>query len=366
MLDSSPKIVLPVVLLRGTPREMGRQYAAIDPTRILEIYDSRMAGLIAYAAEDGVTATEEQALALVRKCLPIVEGYAPDGIAELQGISDVTGLPLEKVWFISAYTDVRDYLRFVSTRLEGCTMFFAGADTTVARKTMIGQTWDLGTEDMRHVVAQHRKPDNAPECWTITVSGALPMIGMNEHGVACCTNDLNSGDGKPGVCYLDILSSVLRTDNLSDAVDAVINAPRLGGHNYMLADGIGLATEIETTAEKYAAFPLTRGVFVHTNHYVDPSLAPLEKFRPPSSQARRYQMHTLLQNGIGKIDADYVRSVFSDRGGEHPINRYDDDNMSTNACLIMSPVERKMWMCRAQADRGEWIEAEFDWEEEPS
>lgn len=372
-------IHLPIVLLRGTAREMGRAYAAIDPSRVHEIYATRLQRLIDYCAEDGIAVTEADAVAIARECLPIVEAYSKSNLEEYTGIAEVCRMPVEKVWMISAHTDLRDYLRFRNGsedgtdfgdsngrkgggELEGCSAFFAGADVTLERKAIIGQTWDLGTEDMQHVVLQHRKTDDAPECFTITVSGALPMIGINEHGIACLTNDLNPGDGRLGVCYIDILSSVLRCDNLSDAVDAVLNAPRMSGHNYLLSDGLGLSVDIETTAQDASAFALERGVYIHTNHYVDPSLARIERTHPPSSEPRRYRMHMLLQSGIGGIDVDFIQRVMSDRYGTYPINRYDDDGMSTNACLIMSPVDRVLHACRAQADRGEWITIDFDLE----
>ncbi len=369
MNEKNVSVTLPIVVLRGTAREIGRAYAAIDPSRVHEIYATRLQRLIDYCAEDGLAVSEDDAATIARECLPIIEAYSKSNFEEYSGIAEVCRMPVEKVWMISGHTDLRDYLRFrngsecgtkSSGELEGCSAFFAGADATRDRKTLIGQTWDLGTEDMRHVVLQHRKPDDAPECITITVSGALPMIGMNEYGIACLTNDLNPGDGRLGVCYIDILSSVLRCDNLSDAVDAVLNAPRMSGHNYLIADGLGLTVDIETTACDASAFALERGVYVHTNHYVDPKLARIERTHPPSSEPRRYRMHMLLQSGIGGIDVDFLQRIMSDRYGTYPINRYDDDGMSTNACLIMSPVDRVIHACRSQADRGEWITMDFD------
>jgi isopenicillin-N N-acyltransferase-like protein len=353
---------------------MGRALGAQFREHIHEIYATRLARLVEHCAEGGVEMDEAGALAAAAECLPAVRDYNPDAIEELVGIAAAAGMDLPQVWLLGAYTDLRDYCRFgkesAARPKDGatsppsdsgaeCSGFFAGADATADGNVLIGQTWDLGTEDMEHVIACHRKPADAPECWTITVTGALPMIGMNECGISCCTNNLEPGDVRPGVGYLDILSSILRCDNLSDATDAVISAPRISGHNYLLADGTGLAVDIETTGRRHAAFPLTRGVFVHTNHYVDPELAPLERVASPSSVPRRLRMHTLLQSRLGKIDAESVKAIYSDRTGEFHINRYDCDGMSTNACLIMSPVQRRMWMCRAQADRGEWLDVEI-------
>ena len=378
MNNANERVHLPIVVLRGSARQMGRAFAAIDPARVHEIYATRLKRLIDYCAEDGIAVTEDDAAAVARECLPIVEAYSISNFDEYQGIADTTGMPLEKVWMISAHTDLRDYLRFKNGQvefgkngggtakqggeLEGCTTFYTGADATISRKVLVGQTWDLGTEDMAHVILQHRKPDDGPECYTITVSGALPMIGMNEHGVCCDTNDLNPGDGRLGVCYIDVLASALKTDNLSDALNAVIYAPRMSGHNFLFADGVGLVAEIEATAHRHAAWPLERGVFVHTNHYVDPKLARIERTHPPSSEPRRYRMHMLLQSAIGKLDVETIQAAMSDRQGEFPINRYDNDGMSTNACLIMSPVDRLFTACRGQADRGAWLTMDFEME----
>jgi hypothetical protein len=371
MNNSKAPVSLPIVLLRGTAREMGRAYAAIDPSRVEEIYATRLQRLIDYCAEDGITVTEDDAAAIGRECMPLIEAYSKSNFEEYTGIAEVCRMPVEKVWMISGHTDLRDYLRFRNGcessakpggELEGCSTFFAGADATSDRKALVGQTWDLGTEDMHHVILQHRKPDDAPECFTITVSGALPMIGMNEHGIACLTNDLNPGDGRLGVCYIDMLSNILRCDNLSDAVDAVLKAPRISGHNYLIADGLGLSVDIEATACDASAFALERGVYVHTNHYVDPQPARIDRPPPRGSDPRRYRMHMLMQSGLGGIDVEFIQRVMSDRYGTYPINRYDDDGMSTNACLIMSPVDRELHACRAQADRGEWLTMDFELE----
>lgn len=396
------KLVLPVVVLSGTPFEMGRAVGSINPVCLLEIYDSRLQKLIEYAAEDGVEVTEEDALAAVGECLPYVESYNPEGFEELSALAAVCMMSIEQVWLINAYTDLRDYMRFCFGRdekrqrknpeLEGCSAFFAAADACAGGEPLLGQTWDLGTEDMERVLAQHRKPKDAPEVWTITVSGAQPMIGMNEHGISCLTNDLNPGDGRPGVCYLDILSKVLRQKTLDAAIECVTKAARLGGHHYLIADGDGNAVTIETSARAHSLQFIARGVFVHTNHYIEPDMQKFERTHPPSSVPRFERMTALLnsaakQNGgvsenggsdskdggggeskdgggdkkIG-IELGDVHRIYSDRAGEYCINRYDDDTgSSTNACLIMSPVRRKLWMCRGQADKGEWIEAEFGW-----
>ena len=394
------KLILPLVVLSGTPFEMGRAFGSINPVRVLDIYESRLAKLIEYAAEDGVAVTEADALGAVRKCLPVVEAYTREGFEELSALAAVCGMTLEQVWLINAYTDLRDYMRFAygggahekprkAPELEGCSAFFASADSTPDEMPLMGQTWDLGTEDMERVVAQHRKPKDAPEVWAITVIGAQPMIGMNEHGISCLTNDLNSGDGRPGVCYLDILSKVLRQSNLDSAINCVTHAPRLGGHHYIIADGEGNAAAIETSALAHTLRFVDRGVYVHTNHYLEPDIKKFERTRPPSSTPRWERMTKLLRglasadggadepagaNGSGDgadvsrrpgITPEAVQKVYADREGEYCINRYDDDTgSSTNACLIMSPVKRKLWMCRGQADRGEWIEAEFGWPEE--
>ncbi len=438
-ISGNKKLVLPVIVLSGTPFEMGRAFGSINPVRVLEIYESRLAKLIEYAAEDGVEVSEDDALAAAAECLPYVESYSPEGYEELSALAAVCMMTIEQVWLINAYTDLRDHMRFSfgagdkrsgkKPELEGCSAFFAAANVCADGVPLLGQTWDLGTEDMERVVAQHRKPKNAPEVWTITVAGAQPMIGMNECGISCLTNDLNPGDGRPGVCYLDILSKVLRQKTLDAAIECVTKAPRLGGHHYLIADGGGNAVTIETSARAHSFQFIDRGVFVHTNHYIEPDMQKFERTHPPSSVPRFERMTALLNAAAKRIGGEFdrgdddsisggsdktggaakyngdgekiaspgengapgeieapgesgapsetgqsgkpgmslkdVHRIYSDREGDYCINRYDDDTgSSTNACLIMSPVHRKLWMCRGQADRGEWIEAEFGWPEE--
>ena len=63
---------------------------------------------------------------------------------------------------------------------------------TMDGEILAGQTWDLNPQDIDYVVGIHRKPEEAPETWSITVSGCPSLVGMNADGIAVGTTNINA------------------------------------------------------------------------------------------------------------------------------------------------------------------------------
>src|SRR5690606_23789451 len=98
--------------------------------------------------------------------------------------------------------------------------------------------------DLEFVVAVHRKPAGGLESWSITCTGCLSLMGMNETGLTVGTTNIKARDTQPGVGYLSLLHRALASSNVSEAKAVIESAPRAAAHTYWLADAEG-AVELE-------------------------------------------------------------------------------------------------------------------------
>src|SRR6185503_7734626 len=100
----------------GAPAEMGRQHAAAYPTEIQELTEDRL-HLSSNKNWTGKELSRQEVLALGQACLPYHEAYAPELMAELQGMSKVTGLGLTELMILNGFTDFVDTIYSTDEKL---------------------------------------------------------------------------------------------------------------------------------------------------------------------------------------------------------------------------------------------------------
>jgi isopenicillin-N N-acyltransferase-like protein len=350
-----------LIELAGSPTEMGEAFGERCRAEIAELYDIRLRNALAQARRfGGRAASEADLLGLARACARATDRYDPAGFAELRGIARASGLALERVLALNGLTDLRDALAW-GGELEafgGCTWFIVAADRSATGEVICGQTWDLGTDNQPFVVALHRRPDNAPESWTITTAGCLSLMGMNSAGVAIGTSNLRTLDARVGVPYLSMIHRGLACRSHDDAVAEIERAPRAGAHAYYVVDASGAASAIECTAQHASVTALTAGVHVHTNHCQVPAHAEIEGEVPrESSEARQCRMSALLAaTDRGLEPSDLQRLLADTQGGELAICRDDFEGISTNAAIVMTPSQPAAVACHGLPSRAEWID----------
>jgi isopenicillin-N N-acyltransferase-like protein len=246
---------------------------------------------------------------------------------------------------------------------EGCSSLLVPASHGAEGRAYAGQTWDLNPPDVAYVVAIKRSPTAGPKTWSITCTGCLTLVGMNEHGLCVGTTNVKTYGSRPGVGYLSILHRAVRANDVAGARTVVESAPHAGAHTYWLADA---DTQIEFEASPNALFvrDTNEGPVWRTTHCIFEGHEKLEgEVRGESSEKRFARLGSMLKPTDGsKLDVDALRAIFADRSdGLLSINRYEEDaqGTATNAVFIGSPSERKAWACRGPADRGEWVELGF-------
>jgi isopenicillin-N N-acyltransferase like protein len=358
------------VTLEGTPKVMGETFGAQFRAEIRELYKLRVANALAQAKEYGGRNVDEGTLMRVsRGCLPISEAYDREGYAELVGISTGADMTIEQIFAMNGLTDLRDVLAFGdpaewgdrSQIEEGCSSFVIQKDLTADGKTLVGQTWDLATDNMPFVIAVQRKPKDRPSTWTMTTVGCLSLIGMNDAGIAIGTTNIRTKDSRTGVTYLQIIHRALREKTLAGVSACIVDAPRAGAHYYYAADANGGAIAVECTAARALKTEIKSGYYVHCNHVLDAAHKPLEAVGPyESSICRQSRMGELIakeQQAGRPITVETAKAMLADHDGEkNAICRHDYAGISSNGSVIISPEARRMWTCHGPACKASWIE----------
>ncbi len=351
----------------GTPKEIGRAFGEDCREAILELYQARVNNALEQAKSyGGRTVSEEGLLNLAQRCLPIVSEYSPLGFEELSGVAEGCGLKTHQVWGMNALTDLRDVLAFGDPDLvqplpdhEGCSSFVVRGDLTEGEENVVGQTWDLATDNMPFVRVVVRKPKEGPMTTCLTTVGCLSLIGLNEAGIAVGTTNIRTTDSRPGVGYLDVIHKALSCDSFEAAAESIRSAPRAGAHYFYLSDGEGRASGFECSAQQAVEVPVENGAYVHCNHILEGNNPALEVKGTPmaSSQHRQKRLSSLIQDsGKLSIPASFQGFMADTAGGENAINRHDYNGISSNGSVVMAPGSRRFWAVHGPADQGTWIE----------
>jgi len=350
----------------GSPSEMGRQQGEAWRDRIQAFVAMRFDAVRGYVADRG-RQDWERIFDAGEKSFPLFEQWDPAGHAEQVGIAEGANVDPLRLFTACNMTDMRDAVLLSAAEGpplerqvdEGCSSLLVPPARTEAGKPLAGQTWDLNPPDVEYVVAVHREPSEGLRTWSITCTGCLSLMGLNERGLAVGTTNIKTYGARPGVGYLSILHRALRSAHVDEAKEIVRSAPHAGAHTYWLADG---EQQVEYEASPLAQVLRTAedGPVYRTNHCIAEVHRDKEgEMVSVSTQARFARLGKLLE---APQSPEGLRTLFANReDGVNSINRYaeDDQGTATNAVLIVSPAEKKAWACRGPADRGEWVELCF-------
>jgi isopenicillin-N N-acyltransferase-like protein len=343
---------------------MGRQYGEHFSDMIHAFSGDRVTAVETYLKErgfEGVAPLFEAGAA----CLDQVRAFDPAGHAEHLGIAEGAKIDPVQLFATANMTDVRDILilpdNMETIEDEGCTAALVPPEKTREGSALQGQTWDLNGPDVDYVIALHRMPDDGPETWTVTCAGCQTLMGMNEHGISVGTTNLKTKGAKVGIPYLSVLHLALKQPTLASASAVLETAPVAGSHSYWVGDK-DQAIEWERSPQRADCRSTKEGPVVRTNHCLFDANIALETDLSPSTHQRFERMQTIL-TGSGDHTVASLKQSFADRtDGPLSINRFmeDQSGAATNAVVVCNPLELEFWACRGQADRGDWIQLEFE------
>ncbi len=329
-----------------------------------ELYEIRMRWAILAAAERGDRQfAPELILEIARQCLEPTQAFDPDGYEEFCGIGRGAGLTPEQVYVLNGLTDLQDALAFgPEADLLGCSSCIIAPDRAADGQLLVAQNWDLKSDNMAYVRLVHRRPAQAPATVSLTLTGCLSLIGLNREGLAIGNTNLLMLDARIGVQYLSVIHKALGCATLAAGAAVVREAPRAGGHYYYLAAAAGAAIGLECSARQCVATEVKSGVYVHCNHALAASLQELDFMNTsggaelrPNTHQRQDRLQFLLDLETGPISVARLKEILSDHCGDHCLCRHDSNDISTNACVIISPGTGELHACRGQPHVGEWV-----------
>jgi len=158
-----------------------------------------------------------------------------------------------------------------------------------------------------------RRPGQAP-LLAYTYAGLLPAVGMNAWGVGMCCDSVWPDDAQVGIPRLFVARAMLAAQSIDHAASIATMSGRAGGYGHLLADAGGRTAWLETTATQ-GHLQWGDGWSVHTNHYVHPPLAALEKEHTPNSEWRLASASHLAGNGAGSVSGVKRVLAHHQRGG---------------------------------------------------
>ena len=351
---------LPQLTFKGSVTAIGEAHGAELRSRIRDFVPMRFDATMAYLRALGHSDVGPL-VDVGRRCLEVYAQWHPAGHAEHCAIARGAGVDAAELYTAANMTDMRDVLALgagLPADAEGCTAVLIPPAWSKSGHALAAQTWDLNPQDLDYVVAIHRLPDDAPATWSVTCTGCLSLVGMNDRGLAVGTTNIKTHGSQVGIGYMGVLHKMLTSRTFAEAAQVCETAPRAAAHTYWLASPEQLA-EWETTAWSAVRRDAVDGPLGRTNHcLVEQHAVRQGEPASASSTARLTRVGDRLR-ADAPHDVASLQAMFADRAdGIDSINRFaeDGEGTSTNSVVVAIPALRTLWTCRGSADRGEWVE----------
>jgi isopenicillin-N N-acyltransferase-like protein len=348
----SPRIV-PIIEVKGSPRERGRQQGEGTREQILSAV-ARYREILPPA----IHMTWDKGLREARKFLPYGEEACPDFVEELRGIAEGSGVPFEEVWMLNCYEGLAES----QCQLWGCTCVAVRDDQTADGHVLLAHNEDWHSVDRDHVFLIRAEPDDGLAFLGITYGPLLVNVGLNAEGIGVAINSVYPTDGGVGVPCILGARAVLNARTIGEAICACVPRLRAGGYNYLLADPNGELYDVETSATTHHIQYGEKGWLAHTNHYLSSKMQALEEPGIYSgSHVRLDRAQRLLQGQLGRVTVESLRVLLRDHvNWPDSICMHEDlqapphEREQTLISLVMDLTERVMWAAPGPPCEGEY------------
>jgi len=331
----------PEIEVQGPPRQLGLELG--------EAAREEIRGFSAIALErvnETVAVSRDRALDIARSCIPYVQTYAPDLLAELEGMAESSGVPLDDLMLLQ----VRNQLRGDGA----CTAFALAADQTADGVGIVAQNWDNDPALDPFTLVLTRRPQGKPAILDVTQAGLIAYIGINSAGIGLCMNTLPAPSREVGVPHYFTVRRIYESVDLDSAAASVERASRAIPANIVLSTPQGPADlEVTLDAVHVLRDPGT-GVVTHTNHCLHPDLLPINDQFPEliQSGARKARVDRLLQDLPRPLTREALQQVLRDH--EHyprSICRHANDDPATGYwtsvfSVILEPQAGRLHVAR--------------------
>lgn len=222
-----------IVVLAGTPQDLGRGHGERFATRIRFLEDRYLGRLL------GGEAGRARGLAMAADFLPHLR---PHHRAELEALATAAGLAPERALLANCFLDLLPSV--------GCSTIALPADAAPDGVARLGRNLDFpgfGVADGQSIVVVVR-PAGRHAFAAVTWPGLIGVLsGMNEHGLAVANMEVarepRVADAMPYPLLYRTVLEECRT--VAEAIDLLGREPRQTANNLMLVDAAGDRAVVE-------------------------------------------------------------------------------------------------------------------------
>ncbi len=370
-----PPGVMPVIVLQGSPYEMGYQYGLQAPAYIAIARDAAWASALSRQTYADVITNSSIYHQYITKELPDF-----DFSAFFQGMSDAMndqGIPFSPVDpIVMLYWGGRQG----PGPAEHCTAFAAYGNTT-GGSTVVGENFDYYQVPANsYPVLLALYPENGYASIVPAGAGRTGSnMAVNENGLVYIVTSAPSqgkGDTGPGITgFLALPYVAMTAGSVPEAERFIVNSTRGFALNHVLVDRNKTAEVIESTRVRYAVrHPEDTGnatYLIATNHYLNPAMKPSQTlWNPlqynPSSYYRYLTAEKMIADNYGRVNYSTAATILSstdwwdgsawhtnDPWSTNTINRFRPDVASLYS-VIAVPDERVVSVCTGNPGMPFW------------
>ena len=336
--------MLPIYSLKGSPREIGRQYGTSCRDRIHKNIDLYFSLFRHYANLD-----RNQAIRLAKLFVPIIQSFDGDLIEEMKGIAEAAKVSFEEILAINVRTELM-YPDQLAGRGE-CTALAALPEATTSGDMLLGQNWDWKPHLLDTTILLRIEQEKKPTVLTLTEAGIVGKIGFNSAGLGACLNILKSSLADVGIPIHVLMRGILKCELFGDAIGKIVSMNRGSSNNTLIAHRDGAAIDFEMAPKDLDFLYPENGVIVHTNNFFSARLRPLDTgiSQFPDTLLRYGRAHQKMHLRAGRIGVTDLKEILADHFN-HPdsICRHPDlrdpelERAQTVASVIMNLTRGEM------------------------
>ncbi len=346
---------LPVLTLRGKPREQGRQHGEALREAVahnLELYLHR------FLTDGRLTRQEVERRAAAY--LEVFTRASPRYREAMEGIAEGSRRTLLEIAMLNARYEIL-YSAYsaigMSEAAGGCTAFAASRAVTADGHLWIGQTWDW-IPGVRGALLDLE--EDGLRVLAFTEAGiAGGKIGMNAVGIGLVVNGLlsNLDDwARLGVPFHLRTAEILRSRTMAEAVARATEGVHACSANFLIARGGGGSNgaeevvDLETSPAGWVAHAPVGGTLAHANHFLQPHrLAIWQPLREERSSTflRCERMAQLLaeRTAAGPLTPSDLEALLRDHHGRpdsicrHPNPRLPQEERSETVFAVLMDLD---------------------------
>lgn len=261
-----PPPPIPVLRVRGTHREVGRQIGSACADVIRNGLGAEAAG--ERSGELRLELAVEYHEATARSLPWLIEEL--DGCAEGAGVDalELFAASIEELPAAVARRSGDDAAAVPVDVARGrCSDLVAVPPATANGHVLVAHNNDLSPQTEDELVAIEWEVPGDPVVFSIGI-GPWISVGFNSDGLALTGNELTPNDERIGMPRLLQVRAMLRARSLDAAVAEALRPDRASSYNNVLSHRDGRVVNVEGSAtDAELTSPDARGALVHTNHY---------------------------------------------------------------------------------------------------